>query len=1022
MLLTLILTLGLTFPIFSQIPDGCGLNYEPTNNIQQNLGVGACQLSTNAFPTADIDVVPNVPNARLKLHLNFIFVQKDDGSLMFDMGNSDQSTLFTNTVDRMNYMVSNAVFSDACSNACTENFISDLQIEFIPHYTHIQNTFYWNHENDPNPNILNSRNKSFLSEIVALARMEDTYYTEGFDLIYTAEGTEAEQQLLYPDEYHWDLPDYSLTYSTGSGNAPAYSMFPTTNQSTNMQLHMPNTYRGYLSNTHNPTWDTCESDWWSIEQEAIDQAEGLLHEIGHGLGLGHGSACGDNTNVMSPNGCHRQKLNGCQVWTIWNRLMTTNLRSIVDCEEAHLVNYIVEEDMVWSNSLNIYGDVIVRNNATLTVTCELFFSEDRSIIVEKGSRLVLDGALLTSMNECEYKWRGIKVVGDNDSFAHDVIVKNRTRIENAVEAINMFPPIPWPETQSFGNGTVIATNSFFTNNNKDIGFISFSPIFNNSVINNCEFTGARESITNWNCQGISIEDSRFEEISETAIFSGTGSFTLSENYFQSGIQDIYMANSFASNSWNIENNNIFNGPTGILHVGGSVSDHQIYNNTFHSEDQGLYVDGIGSYDFLYNTIIDNETGIVSNNSVFTNSIEGNSFTDCSTGIDFSENNNGTSFIKNCFTNSRQDIYISGKVADLIGSPQSEAGNCFSDDQIATSPDPNAGIPGIAGVHSHFTYFLFPDGALNCKDVMQTQYFDFFDSQNDVEECDEGDTGGTPPFENPWPIRPEILPLTQGPITDDAEAQSIINSLFTLRSDINQSSMRYKDEAIKIVEGKIDQISLQLFEFYIAEQDYTAARNSMENIFTEYKPLFLFSVDLYEQDYDRAIRTLQDIGYNSEEWIDFKKTQLINIKFLSDGRREVVNLQEINKLKSMGLKNNPLSSYARGLYTILTGVKLTSPIPQREIKERVLQPDNNEEDSQKSFTVYPNITSTTFSVEAYGYEDSHYSVFDIQGNEIKNGKITEHFMINTSSWSVGTYIFVLKQDDMVSEKKLIIVTK
>jgi len=169
---------------------------------------------------------------------------------MFDMGNSDQATLFTNIVGNMNHIMSNVEFADACSNPCPEDFISDMQIEFIPHFTHIQNTFYWNHENDPNPNILYSRNKSFLNEIVALARLEDSYYTEGFDLIYTAEGTEAEQQLLYPNTNHWDLPDYQLTYSTGSGNAPSYSMFPTTNQSTNMQLHMPNAYRGYLSHTH----------------------------------------------------------------------------------------------------------------------------------------------------------------------------------------------------------------------------------------------------------------------------------------------------------------------------------------------------------------------------------------------------------------------------------------------------------------------------------------------------------------------------------------------------------------------------------------------------------------------------------------------------------------------------------------------------------------------------------------------------------------------------------------------------
>ena len=562
---------------------------------------------------------------------------------------------------------------------------------------------------------------------------------------------------------------------------------------------------------------------------------------------------------------------------------------------------------------------------------------------------------------------------------------------------------------------------FFTNNNKDIGFIAFHPIFNNSFIKNCVFTGARESITNWNCQGIDIEDCRFEEITETAIFSATGSFSLDNNNFQSAIQDIYMANSFASNSWIIDENNTFNAPTGILHEGGPVSEHLIKGNTFLCEDQGLFVDGAGSYDFKYNTIIDNETGLVSINTVFTNSIEGNSFTDCSTAIDFSENNNGSSFTKNCFTNSRQDIYISGDVADLIGSPKGEAGNCFSDDQIATNPDPNAGIPGIVGVHSHFIYFLYPDNEMNCKDVTQTQYFDIFDAQNAVIPCSEGDTGGEPPHE-PFPWGRDLTIDFENPITDSEEVHSSINSLFALKSDISQSSMIHKDEAMKIVEEKIDQLSLQLSEFYIAEQDYTAARNSIENIFSEYKPLFLFSVDLFEQDYDKAVSTLENITSNDEEWIDFKKTQYINIKFLSDGRREVVSVEEINELKTMGLKNSPLSSYARGLYTILTGIKLTTPIPQREISERTFQFENKAPKVRKSLNIYPNITSSTFSVETNGYSGNRFSIFDIYGNEVKSGTISEHFLINTNSWAVGTYIFILKQDDMISEKRLIIVTR
>ncbi len=1022
---------------FCQVPNGCGTIHEPVNNQQnqQNQSNAPCSHNINAFPFNDINVIPNTndPEARLKVHLNFIFVQKDDGSLMFDMGNPEHSTLFNDIVDHMNYMVSNLQYTDACLNSCPEDFISDLRIEFIPHFTQIQNTFYWNHENDT-PFFPNARNKPFLNEIVALARMEESYYEEGFDLIYTAEGTEAEEQLLYPDVYHWNLPSHNIS-NIFQGGAVAYSMFPSTNHQTNMQLHMTNSYRQYLSNIFNQAWLECEDIFWNLEQEAIDQAEGLMHEIGHGLGLSHGSACRvpcptddnpnatkiDPTNISSGSGCERVKLNGCQINTIWNRFMTTNLRSIVDCEEAHLVDYIVDEDMTWSNSLYLYGDVIVTNNATLTVTCELFFSEDRSIIVEKGSRLILDGALLSNMDNCDYKWRGIKVVGDDDSFDFDVVVKNGSRIENAVEAINMFPPIAWPEVQNFGNGTVKATDSFFTNNNKDIGFIAFHPIFNNSVIDNCTFTGARESITNWNCQGIHIKNnSRFEEITETAITSGSGSFVLEGNYFQSEIQDILMLNASSAASWDIQENT-FEGTTGILHEGAPISTHLIKLNTFLSEDQAMFVDGLGSYNFEFNTLNDVETGVVCFNSVFTNSIKGNTFNSCRTGINYEDNNNGSSFTENCFVDSRQDVYISGEVSDLIGSFNNEAGNCFSDDKIQTFPDPNAGIPGIVGVHEHFTYFLYEDNALNCKDVDQTQNFDIVESNNEVNPCDPG-TGGVPP-ENPWPFPIEDPVNFEDPITDDERVLSSINGLFDLRTNIAASEIQYKQEALKIVSRKIDQLSQMLAEYYVEELEFEKARVVLENVSSEYKPLFLFSIDLFENDLDRAHNTLDNISAANEEWIDFKKTQIVNLAFLgSAGNKASVSPEDINELRNIGLKGHPLSSYARGLYTIITGIRLTSPLPDREVVERSMLVESSPSSIQKSFVLYPNVTNSTFRVETNGYEGASFAIYDIQGNKMEKGIVRQDHSVNVSDWAQGTYIYVLYEEGKISEKQLIVVTK
>jgi len=528
----------------------------------------------------------------------------------------------------------------------------------------------------------------------------------------------------------------------------------------------------------------------------------------------------------------RTELNSCQISTMWNRLMTSNTRQIVDCSESHLLNYEVNEDMTWSNDLNLYGDVIIDNKSTLTVTCTLHFSEDRKIIVHEGSQLILDGALLTSLDACAYKWRGIKVVGDMSNDDYDVVIKTGSRIENAVEAINMQPPVAWPEAKNFGNGTVRAYNATFANNNKDIGFISFQPEENNSLITNCDFIGSREAITNWNGQGIEVRGSRFQEIQETSIFSGSGSFDLIDNEFYSGIVDVYMAAEKATKAWLISFNEFY-GPTGILNEGGTITSHTIRDNKFFSQGQGAFMDGISSFDFFNNELNDNEVGIVSVSTTFENVIHNSTFTSCRIGIEYEGANNNSSFIENCFSNDRLDVYIFGEIFDFIGNDYVEAGNCFTDDQNGSG----IGVPKITGNHDHFDYFLFEDNDANCKDVIPTTFFDIAPSGSATVACQ---TGEMPPHDNPWPFTPEINIEFTRPLTDNQAVRVTIDDLVILKGDIaNEGGISAERRAaIKTIDNKIDELSLLLVDYHLSNFEYEAARHSLNEMVSKYKPAFL----------------------------------------------------------------------------------------------------------------------------------------------------------------------------------------
>jgi len=301
-MLTFLALIGLQFTAFTQGSEMCGLIGNPLPQLQSQPNVNhgshtTCQIHRDAFPNLDISVIPNIPNQLLKIHLNFIFVQKTNGGGNFDLANEpDQAALFDSILEEMNARVRNIVNSPTCN--CPEQFVPDLQFEFVPHYVDVFDSFYWNHENDPQPNVFNSSNKSFLNEIVALAQLESNFHQSGYNIIYTADGTEVDQFAVDPNTNIFDQDDYDLTY-TINVNAVAYSMFPNTfDKTAPMQLHMPNSYRGWLQNSNLPTWIPSENSFWTPEWEINFQTGALLHEIFHGFGLSHSSACGDTDNIM----------------------------------------------------------------------------------------------------------------------------------------------------------------------------------------------------------------------------------------------------------------------------------------------------------------------------------------------------------------------------------------------------------------------------------------------------------------------------------------------------------------------------------------------------------------------------------------------------------------------------------------------------------------------------------------------------------------------------------------------------
>jgi hypothetical protein len=199
------------------------------------------------------------------------------------------------------------------------------------------------------------------------------------------------------------------------------------------------------------------------------------------------------------------------------------------------------ETILWNSTKHLRGSVIVEKDATLTVTCDLFFKELAYLKVQAGGKLIVDGGKLTS--ECSDKlWTGVSVCGDDTKFQNniyqgEIVCKNGAEISNAIIGIRTgdfywdMADLSWPQFYNKTGGIINASSSIFRNNRKAIEFMKYHNIEptnlvvydNVSNITNCTFVNdnkllgydyssfgwAPEFITMWEVENVPITDNTF---------------------------------------------------------------------------------------------------------------------------------------------------------------------------------------------------------------------------------------------------------------------------------------------------------------------------------------------------------------------------------------------------------------------------------------------------------------------------------------------------------------------------------
>lgn len=181
------------------------------------------------------------------------------------------------------------------------------------------------------------------------------------------------------------------------------------------------------------------------------------HEMGHILGLSHtwkfNDGCNDTplhdncwnysnaspcdkeiSNNMMDYNAFQNSLTPCQLGKVNYNLTDkySTIRKYLQnnwCKPEKFSDITISKksNIIWQCNKDVEGNIILKENSTLTISCLLSMPENSSIKIYPGAKLILDGCKI--YNECGLLWNGIEIFSSEKNKG-SIEILNNTVIEN----------------------------------------------------------------------------------------------------------------------------------------------------------------------------------------------------------------------------------------------------------------------------------------------------------------------------------------------------------------------------------------------------------------------------------------------------------------------------------------------------------------------------------------------------------------------------------------------------------------
>ena len=922
----------------------CGTEFGSEGSPESNLNCA----NTSSYWNSNPKYLPNLSYTSLKIRVNLIILQRQDGSGNFQNNTSDL-TFLNNMMNVTNEVFANLTDrNEECFPGQNLPFLPNAKVEFLPNIIFVEDETGWNNRNDVPPGVP-FRNNWYLDYL------DDDIYGDAstpkaINLYFTSDGQLHQQMVVLGTTTDYQNNVYFKQHS--ASEIPALE--PSCGGQSNFSdLH---TMRCHISNVWLKLWwkrNVLGEPDWTMEYEV---GESIAHEIGHLMGLCHTSCL---HSLMRTNfGGQRDYMTTNEIGKIHRAFaIYPSLWQFVDCDATYVsptAERIVTTNETWDLKMRLYTNVVVKAGATLTVTCELLMPFDGTITVEREAKLIVDGGKVRRANTCTPTqfWRGIVVQGNNTmaqpnpngilsaNQAGVVLLKGSGMIEGAIiGAAAKGHPI-WDVPQ-FRGGLIQATDFTFRDCRKGAefmkydGFVDFSQ-FTNVLFERTSSGSMHTGVSIWDTESILFERCTFQNMTSSGIIGWDAVFNVKQGNRFNGSEIAILAGASTPLIGQIQvgvlglqgdNRNKFEGNTvGVRATANSKV--EIFSNDFASFDFDVAINGT-----TQSALTDNYFAAEAAGNQFENTGDNSNQNLCNdyvgniVGTNIVGRNTGFLFRQEDFATDFHDLFIEpflnippvppappvpGEIQMLQGIPGGARWNYFSigkPENIKTStvlpnnntvqffyfhPDPNIDLR------------LKPKCALNDMCLPSSNFTNI-------------QTGG-PPFNDCMFPEPPEEPCRTKPCLD------------AIRIQIAQKTVEYTANPTTQLAGELqnlvtrrEYITSDLIRGYVAINNWTAVETLLNEDMNPSNRRRMVGAKLEQNQFAAANALLQSFPQSTTDDQYFVQVQQINAARLSNPTFALSSTQEATLL-GIAESSSQEAGYAQSILGILTGQVFMPKLP------------------------------------------------------------------------------------------------